>query len=65
MIYVDDGQMWDNCATVCDPFTERMCQRFSITMGGGGQTFMLGMDIALGEGWLKIYSSTYILNHCQ
>ena len=26
---------------------------------------MLGMDIALGEGWLKIYSSTYILNLCQ
>ena len=23
------------------------------------------MDIALGDGWLKIYSSTYILNLCQ
>ena len=30
MIYVDDGQMWDNCATVCDPFTERMCKRLSL-----------------------------------
>ena len=28
-------------------------------------SYMLGTDIAMGEGWLRISSSTYILNLCQ
>ena len=65
MIYVDDGQTWDNCSEVCDAFYERLTTRFSTTVGGGGMSYMLGTDIAMGEGWLRISSSTYILNLCQ
>ena len=52
---VDDGRTWDNCAAVCDGFYERLKKRFSITMDAGTH-FMIGMDIAFGEGWLKISS---------
>ena len=31
----------------------------------GASKFMIGMDISLGEGWLKICSSTYIRNMCE
>ena len=64
-VYVDDGRTWDNCADVCDGFYDRLSARFSITRDGGGLTYMIGMDIALGEGWVRIYSSTYILNMCE
>ena len=63
-VYVDDGRTWDNCAAVCDGFYERLKTRFSITMDAGTY-FMIGMDIAFGEGWLKISSSTYIMNMCE
>lgn len=66
LAYVDDGRTWDNCAEVCDAFYVRLEQRFSITRGtGSDRQFMLGMDIQLGEGWVKIYSATYILGMCQ
>ena len=42
MIYVDDGQTWDNCPEVCDAFYVRMTTRFSTTVGGGGMSYMLG-----------------------
>ena len=54
-VYVDDGRTWDNCAAVCDGFYERLKKKFSITMDAGTH-FMIGMDIAFGEGWLKISS---------
>lgn len=63
-VYVDDGRTWDNCAAVCDGFYERLKTRFSITMDAGTH-FMIGMDIDFGEGWLKISSSTYIMNMCE
>ena len=63
-IYVDDGRTWDNCNTVCDDFYLRMSKRFSLTCDGGGLTFMIGMDIALGDGWAKLSSSTYIRSMC-
>jgi hypothetical protein len=63
-VYVDDGRTWDNCAAVCDEFYVRLKERFSITMNAGTH-FMIGMDIAFGEGWLKISSSTYIKNMCE
>jgi len=63
-VYVDDGRTWDNCAAVCDGFYERLKKRFSITMDAGTH-FMIGMDIDFGEGWLKISSSTYIMNMCE
>ena len=47
-VYVDDGRTWDNCASDCDGFLHRLSQRFSITMDGGGLTYMIGMEIALG-----------------
>ena len=62
-VRVDDGRTWDNCAEVCDGFYARLEERFSITRGGG-LTYMIGMDIALGDGWVKLCSSTYILNLC-
>ena len=63
-VYVDDGRTWDNCNQICDKFYKRLRDRFSITMGAGTQ-FTIGMDIASGEGWLKIFSSTYIMNMCE
>ena len=63
-VYVDDGRTWDNCPAVCDDFYTRLKERFSITMDAG-TNFMIGMDIAFGEGWLKISSSTYIMNMCE
>ena len=63
-VYVDDGRTWDNCHDVCDGFYSRLKSRFSITMDGASK-FMIGMDISLGEGWLKICSSTYIRNMCE
>ena len=63
-VYVDDGRTWDNCPDVCDGFYSRLKSRFSITMDGASK-FMIGMDISLGEGWLKICSSTYIRNMCE
>ena len=64
VVYVDDGRTWDNCKMVCDGFYTRLQERFSLTFGGGSE-FMIGMDITLGKGWLKITSSTYIMNMCQ
>ena len=63
-VYVDDGRTWDNCPEACDGFYVRLKDRFSITMDAGAH-FMIGMDISYGEGWLKICSSTYIMNMCQ
>ena len=62
LIYVDDGQIWDNAPATCDGFLRRLKQRFSITSDGGGMHFMLGMDITMGEGWVRLTSSTYIID---
>ena len=65
VVYVDAGRTWDNILQrVCDGFYMRLQERFSLTFGGGAE-FIIGMDISLGEGWLKITSSTYIMNMCQ
>ena len=64
MVYVDDGRTFDTCANVCDRFLDRLAVRFSITRDGGGLTFMIGMDISLGDGWIKIYSRTFISGLC-
>jgi len=64
-VYVDDGRTWDNVPDVCDAFYVRLTARFSVTLNGGGLTFMIGMDISLGDGWLKICSTTYIRNMCE
>ena len=58
-LYVDDGRTWDNCNALCDAFYDRLGRRFAITMAD--LTFTLGMDISLGEGWLHLISSTFIL----
>ena len=63
-VYVDDGRTWDNVPDICDAFYERLATRFSITRNGGGLTFMIGIDISLGVGWLKICSTTYIRSMC-
>ena len=65
LIYVDDGQVWDNVAETCDGFLERLQERFSITRNGGGMSFMIGMDISAGAGWVKLCSSTYIRGMCE
>jgi len=64
VIYVDDGRTWDTCAAICDAFYIRLADAFSITLGGGLE-FLLGMDISMGEGWLKITSRTYISALCK
>ena len=66
-VYVDDGRLWDNSSTVADEFLIRLQNRFSITLGdpSARTSFMIGMDISTGDGWLQITSTTYILNLCQ
>jgi hypothetical protein len=64
--YVDDGRTWDNCADVTDAYYVRLQARFSLTLGmGGTDQFMLGMDIKLGDGWVKLYASTFIKGMCE
>ena len=64
LIYVDDGRTWDNCSTVCDAFYKRLGERFAITMEASSLKYMIGMDIELGEGWVRIYTATYITGMC-
>ena len=47
------GDRENTNAAECDAFYERLAARFSITLDGGGLTFMIGMDISLGDGWVK------------
>ena len=61
-IYVDDIRSWDNCETLCDCFYDRMGCRFALT--SADLNFTLGMDISMGDGWLRITSSTFILGLC-
>ena len=64
-IYVDDGRTWDNCSAVTDAFYLRLEARFSLTLGAGGpDQYMLGMDIQIGDGWVKLYSATFIKGMC-
>jgi hypothetical protein len=64
-LYVDDGRTWTNNRPLCDGFYDRLGKYFAIVKDGGGLTFSLGMDISIGDGWVKIASRTYIEGMCK
>ena len=64
-LYVDDGRGWDNCPEIADPFYTRLAAAFALTLDTDGLHFSLGMDISIGDGWVKICSTTYIKGLCK